>query len=183
MDYLKLFNNHDEYEEFVSGETIVFPNVSHCVEEGDVHYNKNKLFTNAKKILGDSPIEFCNVNLQVSVGSNSSAYRLLCLHRVGEKISITKNNSNTYVIDNIIIINNSGGQNISRPYGCFGNYDFINDETTVSDYSLDGYLDGGIYMYRIIENSVVYFKFANAIALSNDEKAMYDNYKVTEINF
>lgn len=39
MDYLKLFENHSEYETFVSGGTMVKPNVSHCVQENEVHYN------------------------------------------------------------------------------------------------------------------------------------------------
>ena len=39
MKYLKLFDNHTDYEGFVSGDTMVRPNVSHCVQENDVHYN------------------------------------------------------------------------------------------------------------------------------------------------
>lgn len=39
MDYLKLFQTHEEYEAFVSGGTMVKPNVSHCIQENDVHYN------------------------------------------------------------------------------------------------------------------------------------------------
>jgi hypothetical protein len=39
MDYLKLFQTHQEYEEFVSGDTMVKPNVSHCISENEVHYN------------------------------------------------------------------------------------------------------------------------------------------------
>ena len=39
MKHLKLFENHTEYEGFVSGGTMVKPNVSHCVQENEVHYN------------------------------------------------------------------------------------------------------------------------------------------------
>ena len=39
MDYLKLFQNHTEYDAFVSGDTMVKPNVSHCIQENEVHYN------------------------------------------------------------------------------------------------------------------------------------------------
>lgn len=39
MEYLKLFENHSEYDDFVSGGTMVKPNVSHCVQENEVHYN------------------------------------------------------------------------------------------------------------------------------------------------
>ena len=36
--YLKLFETHAEYEQYVSG-NFEKPNVSHCVQEDDVHYN------------------------------------------------------------------------------------------------------------------------------------------------
>lgn len=37
MAYLiKLFQTHSEYEAFVSGGTMVTPNVSHCVAEKDI---------------------------------------------------------------------------------------------------------------------------------------------------
>ena len=39
MEFLKLFQTHSEYEGFVSGDTMVKPNVSHCVQENEVHYN------------------------------------------------------------------------------------------------------------------------------------------------
>ena len=39
MKYLKLFKNHEEYEEEkASGLTL--PNVSHCIQEAEVHYNQ-----------------------------------------------------------------------------------------------------------------------------------------------
>lgn len=39
MKYIKLFENHSGYEDFVSGGTMEKPNISHCVQENDVHYN------------------------------------------------------------------------------------------------------------------------------------------------
>jgi hypothetical protein len=39
MRYLKLFENHSNYEDFVEGGTMEKPNVSHCVSENEVHYN------------------------------------------------------------------------------------------------------------------------------------------------
>ena len=38
MKYLKGFNNHSEYEAYITSENKVLPNVSICVEEYDVHY-------------------------------------------------------------------------------------------------------------------------------------------------
>ena len=37
--YIKLFNTHAEYEAFIQTNDFIKPNVSHCVQEDDVHYN------------------------------------------------------------------------------------------------------------------------------------------------
>lgn len=40
MEYIKLFNSHTQYETFIGGDTpFIKPNVSHCIEENEVHYN------------------------------------------------------------------------------------------------------------------------------------------------
>jgi hypothetical protein len=39
MIYLKLFENHSEYEDFTGSTEYVEPHVSHCIDENDVHYN------------------------------------------------------------------------------------------------------------------------------------------------
>lgn len=37
--YLKLFENHLQYESFTQTEEFIKPNVSHCIVENEVHYN------------------------------------------------------------------------------------------------------------------------------------------------
>jgi len=37
--YLKLFDTHNEYSAFTQTEDFVKPNVSHCIQENEVHYN------------------------------------------------------------------------------------------------------------------------------------------------
>ena len=37
--YLRLFENHEDYEDYASGGTMVKPNVSYCEDVKDVHYN------------------------------------------------------------------------------------------------------------------------------------------------
>lgn len=39
MYFIELFENHTEYENFASGGTMELPNVSHCIQENEVHYN------------------------------------------------------------------------------------------------------------------------------------------------
>ena len=38
-DYLALFNQHTEYQDFVQGSNFITPNVSYCIAEDEVHYN------------------------------------------------------------------------------------------------------------------------------------------------
>lgn len=37
--YLKKFENHTQYEQYINGSGAILPNVSICTTEGDVHYN------------------------------------------------------------------------------------------------------------------------------------------------
>ena len=37
--YLKLFNNHEDYSDFTETSDFILPNVSHCIDQNDVHYN------------------------------------------------------------------------------------------------------------------------------------------------
>ena len=37
--YLKLFDNHEDYLNFKETSDFILPNVSHCIQENDVHYN------------------------------------------------------------------------------------------------------------------------------------------------
>ena len=39
MEYIKLFETHSSYETFINGGGVAKPNVSHCVQENEVHYN------------------------------------------------------------------------------------------------------------------------------------------------
>lgn len=39
MKYLKKFENHSQYDAYISGGGAVLPNVSLCVQENEVHYN------------------------------------------------------------------------------------------------------------------------------------------------
>ena len=37
--YIKTFENHSEYEAFTGTTNFILPNVSHCIQEAEVHYN------------------------------------------------------------------------------------------------------------------------------------------------
>lgn len=36
--YINLFQTHEEYEAYASGDTMILPNLSHCISEDEVHY-------------------------------------------------------------------------------------------------------------------------------------------------
>ena len=38
-EFIKKFNTHEDYEEYITGDSVVLPNVSYCVDAKDVHYN------------------------------------------------------------------------------------------------------------------------------------------------
>ena len=38
-EYIKYFETHEEYEEYVAGGTMEKPNISYCEDVKDVHYN------------------------------------------------------------------------------------------------------------------------------------------------
>ena len=68
MKYIKLFENHSNYEDFVSGGTMEKPNVSHCVEENEVHYSQKKLSDEylTFEILSDGVITWRHTNRSAS---------------------------------------------------------------------------------------------------------------------
>ncbi len=38
--YLKKFNTHSEYNDFINSENKILPNISYCIDEDDSHFNK-----------------------------------------------------------------------------------------------------------------------------------------------
>ena len=40
MIYLKKFITHNEYDVYINGQNKILPNVSYCVDNNEVHYNK-----------------------------------------------------------------------------------------------------------------------------------------------
>ena len=41
--YIKVFDNHQDYLTFKEGDDFIKPNVSHCIEQNEVHYNPNRV--------------------------------------------------------------------------------------------------------------------------------------------
>lgn len=72
MYYLKLFQNHSDYQNFVSGSTMLNPNVSHCAEENEVHYTQLSVLK-AKFMVTDADTE-TSIRIGGSMANFQSAF-------------------------------------------------------------------------------------------------------------
>lgn len=69
MKYLKKFENHSSYTEFQVTDEFIKPNVSHCVEENDVHYNPidySKEFLTIESIEDENEVYFKASNSSIT---------------------------------------------------------------------------------------------------------------------
>jgi hypothetical protein len=61
--YLKLFQNHTEYED-AKASGIELPNISHCINEAEVHYNpreeETKVVVKVNVVSSPTPTKICN---------------------------------------------------------------------------------------------------------------------------
>ena len=133
MNYLKLFQTHEEYEAFVSGGTMMKPNVSHCVQENDVHYNP------IEQLAYDCywrPIVYQNNNLYILVDNMG---RVLTSSNDYFKALITDSLSNEYVYPCWFIkANELNAILANQPQSSWGTYEGI----TVSE-------DDGSSIYQV----------------------------------
>ena len=94
MYYLKLFQNHSQYNEFAGG-GMLKPNVSHCVSENEVHYNP---INYSKEYFTLEPIEDGTFTISINKGVTTNEVR---------SISYSLDNGETWVktdnIDNQIV--------------------------------------------------------------------------------
>lgn len=51
MDYLKLFEQHSQYETYINGQDAVLPNVSYCIDNDEVHYNAKPCTLTPKQLV------------------------------------------------------------------------------------------------------------------------------------
>lgn len=101
-NYLKLFNTHAEYSAFTQTEEFVRPNVSHCIQENEVHYNPIPI-----------PMVTCKFNV-----TDASAPIIICLS-YDEEDMLASNNFDKIIVDGVSISlidleTNYGGYQLSE---------------------------------------------------------------------
>lgn len=50
MKYIKLFGNHSGYTEYMENNEVTHPNVSHCIQENEVHYDNNMVLPGNEEV-------------------------------------------------------------------------------------------------------------------------------------
>lgn len=114
--YLKLFETHENYEDFVESGEMLRPNVSHCVQENEVHYNQNvdyskkyltfeaiddntKLYFRATRPESTKTISVSTDNGRTwneCTSSNDTEGALIATLRMGQKLMIKGNLTETW---------------------------------------------------------------------------------------
>ena len=64
MKYLNLFDDHNEYLEYLESEDFTYPNISYCYEQSHIHFNKSDIIITAEFIVNDiqNPIKIYGYN-------------------------------------------------------------------------------------------------------------------------
>ena len=179
MDYLKLFQTHEEYEAFVSGGTMVKPNVSHCVSENDVHYNA-KAYTLTPKQLVECVHSFMvskdekflqhrqeHMDIQAEIYSNICESKLATTFYY---LNLEKN----LRYSNFLICLNSVGVDYTQNNSQIFRIDIINDlqySTLRLDYD-NMFVEYDIVLYKTSEtyngNDVFYISYYDIIGGDDD---------------
>ena len=95
MNHLKLFDVHTEYETFVSGDTMIRPNVSYCVDENHVHYDRYfltpKQFVEYRySFLKSLCDKFYTYRKQHMDFEPKYEYESICMHKMGREMEELK---------------------------------------------------------------------------------------------
>ena len=133
MNYLKLFKNHLEYEEYVSGHTEEeIPIMSHCIQEAEMHYNEYITITPIIYMASEKLIEETSTTvghtsgLHINNFSGSSGQLTMISHTFENGVGTIKFNDNVTKIGNWAFYNCDGMTNIEIPDSVtsIGNYAF-----------------------------------------------------------
>lgn len=186
MNHLKLFDNHTEYETFVSGDTMVRPNVSYCVDENHVHYDRyfltSKQFVEYRysflKSLCDKFYTYRKQHMDFDVKSD---YEQICLHKLAQLLT-----------ENLNLLDKGLRYSVTdlSTYSYTTNTSFTNGDNRIIDLGVSSdlrlelridnnnhYLIGDTTLYKTDEiyngNDVFYILWIDAYEYDYEDDAMY----------
>lgn len=116
MKYLKLFNQHTDYETFKASQDYIEPNVSYCINEDEVHYNP--VVTSTEEVATDLRYAFeNNYNEPSNTITFTNAEKNYLIQYFNEHVTYTGRADITDVINN----KHSGVEITSEGYRVFFN--------------------------------------------------------------
>lgn len=122
IDYIKLFDNHGDYETFVKTPDFILPNVSHCIDENEVHYTPNEKrivavfrVTNIQNptVLCHYPDEFSEIEIDGVV--QPSVVSEYTFNKTGEHVVKYTLADPTLISDNFVFNNCTDMVNVTIP--------------------------------------------------------------------
>lgn len=150
MKYLKLFENHSQYESYIQGGGVALPNVSLCEQENEVHYNPipydySQDYLTVEALEDNVEIKYhggmggYSVSVSTDNGEtwSSESNNITTILNTGEKLLIKGNNTKYYDDEGAGCIYSSSqhiiyGNILSLVYGDnFGNYTELPDSQNV----------------------------------------------------
>lgn len=72
--YLKEFENHTQYENYINGSDAILPNVSICTTEGDVHYNPSTPPTPSHDYVEIGGVKWATMNVGATSVTDTGLY-------------------------------------------------------------------------------------------------------------
>lgn len=112
--YIKTFEYHDDYSDFINTNDFIKPNVSHCINENEVHYNP--LLPSGTLYRGNDII----AQREIYYNETDNFY---------DRIFLTNTTSDTITYDRITLNLYKGAQDVT----------VTNDNSDISfDYSMNG---------------------------------------------
>ena len=137
MEYLRLFENHSGYTEFKNSINFIKPNVSHCIEQNEMHYSPK--------------IPYITININAEATEN---FTIATTHNISEYVDIALDDVS--IIDDLFTNGNALGFEITNGEHALKYYfSDINHMPSIQSffYNLD-YRSKQLYGTMIIPNGV-----------------------------
>ena len=127
-EYLKRFDTHAEYEEYLTGGTMVKPNVSYCEDVKEVHYNP---WTWADEYFTTVALEDGTISFNITKNMGTEFVSSISYSTDGGETWTTTDNTDDKTNDLTITVNVSSGDKVLWK----GNANYFSDFTETAVFS------------------------------------------------
>lgn len=120
-EYIHLFETHENYEDFVESGEMLRPNVSHCVQENEVHYNPVKRYIPTPGLSNEEDIVKL-ANLYIEEHNITEGTNFLSIDTIGKNFDGVPINDNcstftqNYYVEDLIENNPTNLLKVPSPF-------------------------------------------------------------------